>query len=236
MLDQILDCHPQIQTLEEKPVVLSLMSEFEALSGEIAPDRDTRRRMQARYFDLVSEHIELKPGSMLVDKFPLNITRVPLIVRIFPNARFILALRHPLDVCLSCFMHPFGPNEAMLNFARLETTARLYHSVMRLWLRIERELGLRAHRIRYEDLVQDFDTEMRSLLSFLQLPWDERVRDFSAHAAERGKINTPSYQQVTRPLNREALYRWKRYERQLAPIIPVLAPYIWAYGYESEVS
>lgn len=236
LLDQILDSHPSIQTLEEKPLILTLANEYEALAAEAPPDRQARRRMQARYFELVSQHIALRPGSTLVDKFPLNIVRVPLIVRIFPNARFILALRHPLDVCLSCFMHPFGPNEAMLNFARLDTTAQLYHHAMRLWLRIERELDLPAHRIRYEDLVQNFDAEVGRLLAFLGLPWDDRVREFAAHAAGRGRINTPSYHQVTRPLNRDAVYRWKRYEKQLAHIVPVLAPYISEYGYESELA
>lgn len=236
LLDQILDSHPAIQTLEEKPLILALQNEFDALVAETPPDREARRRMQARYFELVSQHIELRPGSTLVDKFPLNITRVPLIVRIFPNARFILALRHPLDVCLSCFMHPFGPNEAMLNFARLDSTAQLYHHTMRLWLRVERELDLPAHRIRYEDLVQNFDAEVGRLLAFLGLPWDDQVREFAAHAAGRGKINTPSYHQVTRPLNRDAVYRWQRYEKQLAPIVPVLAPYIREYGYESGLS
>ena len=236
LLDQILDSHPAIQTLEEKPLILSLQNEYQALAAETPPDREARRQMQARYFELVSQHIALRPGSTLVDKFPLNIARVPLIVRIFPNARFILALRHPLDVCLSCFMHPFGPNEAMLNFARLDTTAQLYPHTMRLWLRAERELDLPAHRIRYEDLVQNFDAEVGRLLAFLQLPWDDKVREFAAHAAGRGKINTPSYHQVTRPLNRDAVYRWKRYEKQLAPIVPVLAPYVREYGYESELS
>lgn len=236
LLDQILDSHPSIQTLEEKPILFSLMMEFETLAGDIPPDRALRRRMQTRYFELVSEHIGLGQNSVLVDKFPLNISRVPLIVRIFPNARFILALRHPLDVCLSCFMQPFEPNEAMLNFARLDTTAQLYHHTMRLWLRAERELGLPVHRIRYEDLVDNFDGEVGRLLEFMGLPWDERVRGFAAHAAGRGRINTPSYQQVTRPLNRDAVYRWKRYERQLAPIVPVLAPYVREFCYESEVS
>lgn len=234
LLDQILDSHPSIQTLEEIPIILSLVKEYEALAAESPPDREARRKIQARYLELVSAHINLLPASTLIDKLPLNINTVPLIVRIFPNARFILALRHPLDVCLSCFMQPFGPNEVMLNFARLDSTAQLYHHTMRLWLRIEREIGLTVHRVRYEDLVQDFDAEVGRLLAFLELPWDDRVRDFAAHAAGRGRINTPSYHQVTRPLNRDALYRWRRYERQLAPIVPVLAPYINAYGYSSD--
>lgn len=234
LLDQILDSHPSIQTLEEKPLIQTLQSEFEALAADAAPDRETRRTLQARYFELAASHVELKPGCTLIDKFPLNISRVPLIVRIFPNARFILALRHPMDVCLSCYMHPFDLNDAMLNFARLDSTAQLYHHAMRLWLRCERELGLRAHRIRYEDLVEDFDAEIGRLLAFLQLPWDDRVRDFAAHAAGRGKIDTPSYHQVTRPLNRDAVYRWMRYQRQLAPIAPVLAPYIREFGYRDD--
>ena len=236
LLDQILDSHPSIQTLEEIPIILSLVKEYESLAAESRPDREARRQIQARYFELVLAHINLLPSSTLIDKLPLNINTVPLIVRVFPNARFILALRHPLDVCLSCFMQPFGPNEVMLNFARLDSTAQLYHHTMRLWLRAERELGLRVHRIRYEDMVRDFDGEVGCLLAFLGLPWDDKVRDFAAHAAGRGRINTPSYHQVTRPLNRDAVYRWKRYERQLAPIIPVLAPYFREFGYENEPS
>lgn len=231
LLDQILDSHPSIQTLEEIPIILTLVKEYGALAAEFPPDREARRQIQDRYFELVLAHINLSPGSTLIDKLPLNINTVPLIVRVFPNARFILALRHPLDVCLSCFMQPFGPNEVMLNFASLDSTAQLYHHTMRLWLRIEHEMGLTVHRIRYEDLVQDFDTEVKRLLAFLELPWDDRVREFATHAAGRGRINTPSYHQVTRQLNRDAIYRWRRYERQLGAIVPVLEPYIKAYGY-----
>ena len=71
------------------------------------------------------------------------------------------------------------------------------------------------------------------LTAFLGLPWRDALLEHTGHARERGVINTPSYHQVTQPVYRSARFRWHRYREQMAPVMPVLAPWIERFGYES---
>lgn len=239
LLEQILDAHPNIQALEEKPMVQAMFNRFAhitlgrpdplaSLSGE---EIDTLRNA---YFDELDRHIKLKPGSILIDKMPLNTVRAHLIWRVFPDARFILAIRHPCDVCLSCLMQSFGINEAMASFFTLEDTVEVYSEVMNLWRRCLDLLPLDYRRVRYEDLVSDFATEARGLIEFLGLPWDAAVLEHTEHAKKRGTINTPSYHQVTQPIYQHAKYRWKRYASQFEPHMEALAPFIEYFGYAED--
>ena len=100
----------------------------------------------------------------------------------------------------------------MANFTTLEDAARCYGKVMELWLQYEKILPLNFYKIRYEDLIGNFEQEVRGLLDFLDVEWDERVEKFYEHAKGRGKIYTPSYQQVTEPIYQRAVYRWQKYE------------------------
>jgi hypothetical protein len=118
----------------------------------------------------------------------------------------------------------------MFQFLSLETTARYYDAVMRLAETARARLPLDLHVVRYEDLVADFDAEVASLLRFLDLPWDERVHGFHDTARSR-LIRTPSAAQVRQPLYASSVARWRRYERQLEPVRPVLEPWVEAYGY-----
>ena len=138
LLERVIDSHPKIQTLEEQPMIRQLRDEVAQLSGGY-PDalahlsESQQKRLRKRYFKEVDARIERRPDSLIVDKMPLNTAHVALIHRVFPDARFILALRHPCDVCLSCFMQDFRPNYAMANFFTLESTITFYKAVMGLW-------------------------------------------------------------------------------------------------------
>jgi hypothetical protein len=103
---------------------------------------------------------------------------------------------------------------------------------MRTWVESARLLPLRYHRIRYEDLVDDFESETKQLLDFLEVGWHESVRNHVEHAVKRGTINTPSYHQVTQPIYRDARYRWTRYAEYFEAALPYLQPYIAYFGYE----
>ena len=239
LLEQILDAHPRLRAIEEKPLINDLMHEVVALQTGAEQLPQTLARLDARqaaslrqgYFEAAARYVQLEPGEILVDKLPLNIVRVPLIWRIFPDARFILALRHPCDVCLSCFMHLFGMNPAMANFTTLEDTASLYTEVMGLWQHYAQFLPLRCHRLRYEDMVADPRGETQRLFDFLGLEWDEAVLRFHEHARRRQRIDTPSYHQVTEPVYERAANRWKRYQGQLEPVMERLRPFVEALGY-----
>lgn len=236
LLEQILDCHPALQTMEEMPAAAAMEQVFLSRNGdrpEALADLDPVQvgELRQAYYSEVGRHLERRPGTLLVDKLPLNLVRVPLIWRVFPNARFILALRHPCDVCLSCFMQSFSANEAMASFSTLESTVRTYAAVMGLWQDYVHALPLRHHALRYEDMVTDLEKEARSLLDFLGVGWNEAVLNHTEHARQRGVINTPSYHQVTQPIYQHAKYRWKRYAREFEPMMPILNPFIERFGY-----
>jgi tetratricopeptide (TPR) repeat protein len=240
LLDVILDGHPRIRTLEEKPAVLAVETEIKALPGgypqamaDLTPAQI--EQLRATYFRTVDGFIDRRPGQILVDKYPLNSLRTGIILRVFPAARFIVAVRHPCDCCLSCFMQNFEMNWAMANFLTLEDTALLYAKAMDLWRQCVRVLPHPYHLVRYEDLVDDFETEVRRLLEFLELDWDDGVRDYAEQARRRGRVNTVSYDQVVRPIYKQARYRWQRYAEYLEPIIGVLKPHIDYFGYESSI-
>jgi hypothetical protein len=92
-------------------------------------------------------------------------------------------------------------------------------------------LQIRVHTVVYEELVVDAEAVLRPAIEFLGLHWKPELLDHRATAKARGRINTPSYNQVTQPLTRAASGRWRRYEKQLAPVLPVLLPWAERLGY-----
>ena len=157
------------------------------------------------YFKELKMHLDrTDDGKLVVDKFPLNIVHAGVIHRVFPDAKFILALRHPCDCVLSCFMQTFKLNDAMANFLSLDQSAKLYAAVMELWSVYQQKLDLDVHVLKYEDLVQDLEGTCKSLIGFLGLEWDDNLHNYQRTALDRSNIKTPSYNQVTQPLYKQA--------------------------------
>jgi hypothetical protein len=184
-----------------------------------------------RYFDEVEKIHLLPEGATLIDKSPLFLHKVALIARIFPKARYILALRHPCDVILSCFMSNFRLNTAMANFLDLEDAAAFYDLTFRYW---EHACGLFPVDVKtvvYERLVEDVAGEVRPLFDWLGLDWREEALDHQSTAKSRGLITTASYSQVTEPIYKRAAGRWQRYRAHLEPIFPVVRPWVEKFGY-----
>ena len=236
LLDTMLMGHPALRVIEEVPLLEKAglaLGDFERL-----PDLDPEevRRLRAIYFEALDEAEPAARERIVVDKLPLNIAGAPLIHRLFPNAKIIFALRHPCDVVLSCFMQGFDLNPAMSNFLDLEDSARLYDRIMTLWTRSRELLPLDVHTIRYEALVEDMEKELRPLIAFLGLEWDEKLLDHRGTAKKRGTIITPSYAQVAEPIYKRASGRWERYRTQMEPVLPILAPWAERFGYETELA
>ena len=228
--------HPKIMTIEEKPTVDALHEAYCKLGNATPPilsslsnkDIQELRKVYLSARDVLTME---RSSRIVVDKMPLNSWRVPLLWRVFPEAKFILAIRHPCDVCLSCFMQYFSVNSAMSNFFSLEEAAEFYTKVMRLWIRYTNDLPVDYHTIRYEDLIENIELEARKIITFLGIDWDNAMLAHTEYASRQKAINTPSYHQVTQPVYRHARYRWKRYNEELDPIIETLAPFIEYFGY-----
>lgn len=231
LLDTLLMGHPEAHVLEEVPLLESLMERIGDIDRLAALGEAEIAELRALYFARLDETAPPAAGALVVDKLPLNILAAPLIHRLFPDARFILALRHPCDTVLSGFMQGFEFNEAMANFLDLGDAARLYDLVLGFWRHCRAILPLTVFETRYEQLVVDPEAVMRPLLGFLALEWNEAVLDHRRTAAARGIISTPSYNQVTRTLYRDASGRWERYREQMAPALPLLLPWAERLGY-----
>ena len=231
LLDTFLMGHPDTIVLEELP----LISEAQKQLGEGADlthrSRAELEKARAAYFAALDRHVPAGFGGVVVDKLPLNMLAPRFIHMLFPDAKFIFAQRHPCDSVLSCFMQPFALTDSMACFLRLDTAADFYDAAMTLWTRCEAVLPLDVHRLVYEDLVVDPEGSLRPLVDFLGLEWRGELLDHRATAKARGVISTPSYDQVVQPINTRASGRWRRYRKQLEPVLPVLLSWAERLGY-----
>jgi tetratricopeptide (TPR) repeat protein len=234
LLEQVLASHPDVVTLDERTAAIDAETEF--LTGKDGYERlarlqgeDLKLFRDAYWGRIRAFGLDVR-GKVFIDKFPLATTKLPLIARLFPHARVLFAVRDPRDVTLSCFRRGFGMNPSMYQFTSLEGTARFYNAVMQLAQVSRAALPLQVHEVRYETLVEDFDAHARAAADFIGLPWNDAMRDFAATAASR-PIRTPSASQVRRGLYSDAVQQWRRYRLHLKPVLPLLAPWVEAYGY-----
>lgn len=230
LFDTFLMGHPGTKVLEEIPVINAV----EGVLGKVAtlPDRSQAELERARtaYFAELDRHVENR-DVLAVDKLPLNMLAAAFIHCIFPDAPIVFVQRHPCDAVLSCFMQGFALNNSMACLLDMERAADYYDAAMTVWTRSRECLPLNSRTIIYEELVADPEAAIRPIIDFLGLDWSEALLDHRATAKARGAINTPSYNQVTQPLTGAPSGRWRRYEKQLASVLPVLLPWAERLGY-----
>jgi tetratricopeptide (TPR) repeat protein len=236
LLDQILASHPEVTTLEERDTLTDAASELldaPALQRWADLADDEIERLRGLYWQRVRAGLSSMPRTpVFVDKQPLNAVLLPLIHRLFPAAKILLALRDPRDVVLSCYQQRFGMNAGMFELLRLDSATAYYDAVMRLVEVSRRRLPLSLYAVKYEDVVASFEATTRGVLAFLELAWDENVYRYAATASKRS-ISTPSAAQVVRPLYGSARGRWRNYRQFLEPYLPMLAPWLKTFGYEA---
>lgn len=233
LLDTMLMGHPSIEVLEEEATLRPAIQYLKYDDLPVATDEEIQAARDG-YFETAASLTPLKPGNLLVDKNPLIINVVPYMRRLFPEAKFILALRHPCDVVLSCFVTNFRLNDGMSSFTRLDTAAELYDLSFKYFERVQSLLPTPTHVVMYEKVVADRDRELRSLFDFLGLDWHDAVLDHQTTALGRGRIKTASYAQVAEPIYQRSAGRWQNYRKHLEPIFPVLRPWVEKFGYSLE--
>jgi len=169
-------------------------------------------------------------GRLLIDKNPTYTFLVPALIRIFPEVKFLIALRDPRDVVLSCFMQDLPLNQVGAAFLTLDGTIEEYTSMMNGWQTIKPRIENAYLEVRYEDMVNDLESVARKTLDFLGVPWDARVLGFDRHAREK-LVRSPTYADVTQPVYKRAMGRWRNYQKYLEPHLEKLKPFIQAFGY-----
>jgi hypothetical protein len=175
---------------------------------------------------------------LLLDKNPVLTTFIPYFIRIFPEIKFLVALRDPRDVCLSSFMLPVPPHQhkndpqvnRLVNLT-LESVVEAYCSMMSVWTTVAPLMKNPYLEVRYEDMVQDLESLSRRVLDFLGLPWDEKVLRFQEHARQK-VVRSPTYADVAKPVFKTAVGRWRNYQKYFEPYLGTLEPFVRKFGYE----
>ncbi len=236
LLDTILRSHSKIVVAEEKPNLFAARKllknkGFSDPINQMLPEKfinDARKAFEVEFKKNLDGQ---KQASVFIDKLPLNILQAPLIQQLYPRAKFILALRHPMDTILSCWMQNFELNSAMANMVDLDQIVKFYCIVMESFKICRTKYNLRVFDIKYEDLVDSFTDETSRRLEFLDLVWEPRIKNYREIAIKRGRINTPSYSQVVQPVYQDAKFRWLKYEKHLGKYTDEIAPWVNEFGY-----
>jgi tetratricopeptide (TPR) repeat protein len=232
LVENILASLPDVRALEERPTLadadLALLRDDPSLDKLTHLDPALADQLRSAYWKRVRADVPDVDGKVFVDMAPLNGLKLPMIARLFPNAVVVLCRRDPRDVVLSCFRRNFRVNASTYQMGRLDSAARHFDAVMRLTELHVGMLPLPVHVVNYADLVADFEGTTRALAEFVGLPWTKEVHDFSRTAAGR-ELRTVSAPQVRRGLF-DGTNQWLKYREQLAPVLPVLEPWVEKFG------
>jgi tetratricopeptide (TPR) repeat protein len=240
LLEQLLDAHPDLVSSEERDfigrdILHNFMSRrgktpfLDVLNERGAAEVESQRR---RYFEameyLLGEPIE---GRIHLDKNPSYNLMIPLMLRLFPETRLIVALRDPRDVVLSCYLRYLPLNSVSVRFLDVQRTAERYAFDMTAWLKFRELIDVPWCQVRYEDVVADVEGQARKALATMGLAWDNQVLDYRQRLSATKRVNSPSYEAVAQPIYTRAVGRWKQYERYLEPALATIEPFIREFGY-----
>ena len=144
---------------------------------------------------------------------PANFIHVGLISKLFPNAHIVHMIRDPRDSCLSMYFQHFGPQMTFsTDLVELADYHLAYQRAMQYWQEV---LDIKIHHVVYEELMENQEAITREMLQYCGLEWSDKCMSF--HKSKRD-VNTPSYDQVRRPLYKKSVARWKNYEKYIKPL------------------
>ncbi len=235
LLEQILASHNNVLALEEKPTLNEDLAEFFLTNDSLTPlmelsEAEVKTRVDAYWSRIAGYGLDVK-GKTFVDKQPSMTLHLPLVAKLFPRAKIIIARRDPRDVVLSCYRRGFDMNRTIYEFADLERLSVYYGAVMRLAEIYLERLPLVFHIHKHEAMIADFDGEVARLCAAIGLEFDDNMHNFVETAKQRD-IRTPSARQVVKGLDTAGVGYWRNYAQHLAPVIPILQPWIDKFGYE----
>lgn len=228
LIEQILASHSQVEGTTELPDIIALTRRL-ARQGKEYPDvladlsAEELRALGEEY--LATTRIQRTLGKpYFIDKMPNNWLHVGLIHLILPNARIIDARRHPLGCCFSGYKQHFARGQHYTY--DLREIGSYYRDYVELMAHIDEVLPGRVHRVIYEQMVADTDQEIRRLLDYVGLPFEDRcLRYWETDRA----IRTASSEQVRQPIFTDGLDQWRHYEPWLAPLKSALGNVLGAY-------
>jgi len=237
LIESVLGEHPNIVTLEERntltDAVLAFLDNPKDLATLAGAPTSQLRPLREAYWARVAQFGVEARGKVFIDKNPFNALKLPVIRKLFPEAKILFAVRDPRDVVLSCFRRRFAINASTYEFLDLARTAANYDGTMRLADILRAKLPMAEHFLVYERLVADFETQARAVCDFIGVEWQANLGDFAGRA-RRGEVASASAAQIARGLYSDGVGQWRRYQAQLEPVAPVLAPWVARFGYPAD--
>jgi predicted Zn-dependent protease len=233
LLEQILSSHPLVEGTMELPVLPQIARELAGQDGRdheapffdavAALDPTVLRSLGERYL-ASTRNYRKTDAPFFIDKMPNNWLYVGLIQLILPNAKIIDARRHPLGCCFSAFKQHFARGQ---NFSYdLVDLAAYYRDYVDLMAHVDAVLPGRVHRVFYESTIEDTEAEVRRLLDYCALPFEEQCLRF--YENERA-VRTASSEQVRRPIFRDGMDHWRHFEPWLGPLKEALGSVLESY-------
>ena len=237
LLEVVLEGHPAIVTSEEHELLTDGVLRYMREPLDLAPlagagDADLAPLREAYWAGVRRAGLNVA-GKVFLDKHPMHTLKLPLIARLFPEAKILFALRDPRDVVLGCFRRRFLMNPAMYQFLTLPGAAEFYAAVMQFAAQAKPVIAMPWREVRYERLVADLAAETRAICDFIGLDWVEGLDRFAERTQPRERA-TPSSAQLRQGLFRSAQDPWRRYADALAPVLPVLRPWAVRLGYAAD--
>lgn len=224
LVEQILSSHSQVEgtaELPEMPPIARGRGNYPAS----AVDMTAEERREAGDEYLRRSAVQRRTDRpFFVDKLPNNWMFVPFIHMVLPNAKIIDARRHPLGCCMSNFRQHFARGQDFTY--DLTDLGRYYSDYVRLMAHMDAVMPGRVHRVIYERMVDDTETELRALLDYCGLDFEQACLEF--YKTERA-VRTASSEQVRKPIYKDAAEEWRRYELHLGPLKEALGPVLEAY-------
>jgi tetratricopeptide (TPR) repeat protein len=230
LLEQILSSHSQVEGTAELPDITMIArkltgrqrrgdsSQYPQVLATLSPVE--LRALGEEYLERT--RIQRRTTApCFIDKMPNNWLHVGLIHLILPNARVIDARRHPLSCCFSNFKQHFARGQSFTY--DLGDLGRYYRDYVTLLAHFDAVLPGRVHRVYYERMVENTENEIRGLLEYCGLPFEESCLRF--YETERA-VRTASSEQVRSPIYREALDQWRHFEPWLDPLKDALGPFL----------
>jgi len=233
LLEQMLASHSQVEGTMELPNISAIAKTLSvtARKSELPSYLDILATLSAQDCRALGEQylsetrIQRKTGApFFIDKMPNNFEHIGLIHLILPNAKIIDARRHPLGCCFSGFKQHFARGQSFTY--GLEDIGRYYRDYVELMAHFDDVLPGRIHRVIYESMIEDTESEVRRLLAYCELPFEEACLRF--YENDRA-VRTASSQQVRQPIFREGVEQWRYYEPWLAPLKEALGAVLTRY-------
>ena len=236
LLTHVLAAHPRIAALDEKRTFaesLELAASDGGLSRLAAMGEEELETYREAYWKRAAAGGFTGTQSVLLDKMPLNSEILCVIARLFPEAKILFALRDPRDVVFSCFRRRFAITRQNYELLTLKSTATYYDATMTLSELYREKLTLPFFDVRHEDLVSDFESQTKALCAALGVEPDPALENF-AERARAQNIATPNAALIGRGISRERKDQWRPYAQHLAPVMPLLAPWVAKFGYGTD--